>query len=218
MSALQLEAVEPAAVAIADLKIDPDLQCRAKGTQKSIVAEYAVAMKRGDLFPPIVVFRDARGALLVAQGFHRVAAAQLAGLESIAADVRTGSKREALLFAAGSDLSVGLRRTNADKRTAVGLMLAAYPKWSDRKIGDACRVDHKTVGTIRTKAANEIPATTPSEPGDAGEFPTPEPSPADATVERLSKALQRLLAQWPAERRAELTAVWASAVGGETTR
>lgn len=202
MSTLALEAIEPAAVALAALTRDPELACRAAGVKKSTVAEYAEAMRAGAAFPPVVVFVDQKGAHWLADGFHRCAAAELAGLAEIFADIREGSRKDALLHAASANSSHGLRRTNADKRRAVLLVLGSFPKWSDRKIGEACGVDHKTVAAARLSAL-----TSPKR----GEIPQGSAEPvapeADATVGRLSKALRKLLAAWPKERQAELIAL-----------
>ncbi len=131
--------------------------------------------------------------------------AALAGLAEVAADLREGSRKDALLYAASANASHGLRRTNADKRRAVLLVLGACSKWSDRRIAEVCGVGNKFVGDVRRQVCSEH---TPK-PSDAeGESATaPEGSEAldlDATVARLTRALQRLLTQWPAERRDEL--------------
>jgi hypothetical protein len=147
---------------IAELRREPELQCRARGINKRTVTDYAEAMKGGATFPPVTVFRDTKGVHWLADGFHRVAAAELAGLAEVAADVREGDRKAALLHAASANSEHGLRRTLADKRAAVQRLLAAYPKWSDRKIGEAAKVDHKTVGAARKAMA----------PAEGGEFPT----------------------------------------------
>jgi hypothetical protein len=49
--------------------------------------------------PPVVVFETTEG-LLLADGYHRVAAARLRGDETIAAELRKGSRRDALRYAA----------------------------------------------------------------------------------------------------------------------
>lgn len=109
------------------------------------------------------------------------------------------SRRDALLYAAGANGAHGLRRTNADKRRAVLLVLAACPKWSDRKIGEICGVDHKTVAAAR-EVGGEIPqGDDPS--SAAGASPSAD---VDRLVAKLSKALTRVLKEWPAERRADL--------------
>ena len=49
--------------------------------------------------PPVLVFETAQGPLLV-DGYHRVAAARRLELETIEAEVRRGTRREALCHAA----------------------------------------------------------------------------------------------------------------------
>lgn len=144
---------------IADIRRESELQCRARGINKGTVDEYAELYKIGTVLPPIVVFKDAKGVHWLADGFHRVAAAELTGVAEIAVDVREGDRRAALLYAAGANASHGLRRTNADKRRAVLAVLAAFPKMTDRKIGEACGVDNKTVAAARRslKPREEIP-------------------------------------------------------------
>jgi hypothetical protein len=52
-----------------------------------------------DALPPIVVFDTAEG-LLIADGYHRVAAARRRGLKTVEAEVRRGSRHDALRYAA----------------------------------------------------------------------------------------------------------------------
>jgi hypothetical protein len=48
--------------------------------------------------PPVVAFRTEQG-LILADGYHRVAAAQARGLDSIEAEIRHGSAHDALRYA-----------------------------------------------------------------------------------------------------------------------
>ena len=52
------------------------------------------------ILPPVVVFDTPEG-LLLADGYHRVAAARRLGLETVEAQVRKGSRHDALRYAAG---------------------------------------------------------------------------------------------------------------------
>lgn len=49
--------------------------------------------------PPVVVFESTEG-LLLADGYHRVAAARLRGEETVVAELRRGSRHDALRYAA----------------------------------------------------------------------------------------------------------------------
>jgi hypothetical protein len=52
-----------------------------------------------DTLPPVVAFDTEEGLLLV-DGYHRVAAARQRGLEMVEAEVRRGSRHDALMYAA----------------------------------------------------------------------------------------------------------------------
>src|SRR5215212_9243734 len=52
-----------------------------------------------DAMPPVVVFDTGEG-LLLADGYHRVAAARRCGLETVEAEVRPDSRQDALRYAA----------------------------------------------------------------------------------------------------------------------
>ena len=53
-----------------------------------------------DELPPITVFRLEDQTLLLVDGYHRVAAAQEAGRATVDADIRAGTRAEAVQFAA----------------------------------------------------------------------------------------------------------------------
>src|SRR4051812_8840083 len=79
------------------IRLDAGLRTRAH-IDDCTVAEYSEAMLRGDRFPPVVVFRH-EGDTILADGWHRVAAARRARLEHIVAEVRSGGRKDALRFA-----------------------------------------------------------------------------------------------------------------------
>lgn len=139
------------------LSADPSTQLRLQ-LDPRVVAEYAAALQRGDGFPPIIVFQ-AGDTHLVADGHHRVAAARLAGLVEFPADVRAGTRRDAVLCAAGANAQHGLRRTNADKRRAVETLLRdpEWAAWSDRELARRCAVDHGLVRRVRAELCGAIP-------------------------------------------------------------
>jgi ParB-like nuclease domain len=141
---------------------DSDSQARVK-IHAGVVKEYAKAMTErlpegGVRFPPIVLFTDNQNYWL-ADGFHRVLAARQAGLTQFAAEIRAGARRDALLYSIFANSAHGLPRTNADKRKAVGLLLAdpEWSQWSDREIGRRCQVDNKLVARLRHRACEPKP-------------------------------------------------------------
>ena len=140
-----------------DITLDPRLQPRA-ALDAETVEDYAARYAEGADMPAVTLFRDG-DTFWLADGFTRVAAAGKAGRETIAADVRTGSYRDALLFAAAANAAHGLRRTNADKRRAVSMLLAdaECAEWSNEQIARHCMVDPKTVADVRKSTSPEFP-------------------------------------------------------------
>jgi hypothetical protein len=142
------------------ITVDPGLQTRASMNPET-VAEYAEALTAGIRLPPVVVYRDDDGALLLADGFHRVAAAERAGLSEIDAVTHEGGRRAALLHAVGANARHGLRRTNADKRRCVELLLRdrEWREWSDVLVAQQCGVSDKTVAAVRGAlvSTSEVP-------------------------------------------------------------
>ena len=131
--------------------LDPGVQSRVE-VDELTVAEYAEAYNEGVAMPPIVVFGSG-GKYCVADGFHRVLAAQQAGKLQILAEVHVGGVRDATLHSAAANAAHGKRRTNADKRRAAEMLVAdpEWSRWSDREIARQCRVSHTLVSVVRTE-------------------------------------------------------------------
>lgn len=125
------------------------------GTYQATVDEYAEAMRAGAEFPPVEVFLDGENYWL-ADGFHRVAAAREAGYEAIAANVHLGTRRDAVLYSVGANATHGLRRSNADKRRAVEMLLKdeEWRQWSDREIARRVGVSATFVGSVRATVSD----------------------------------------------------------------
>lgn len=140
------------------IKTDGGTQMRA-ALDPDTVQEYLDAMQPigwGD-FPAVIVYYDGKDHWL-ADGFHRVEAYRLAAANldqpaSVPADVRSGTRRDAILHAAGANASHGLRRTNADKRRAVETLLRDddWRHWSNREIARRCAVAESSVRNIRSE-------------------------------------------------------------------
>ena len=139
-------------VSLDAISIDGGTQMRAE-LDESVVAEYAQTIGDGGDFPAVVVFFDGSKCWL-GDGFHRFHAYRKARAVEIPADVREGTKRDAILHAVGANASHGLRRTNADKRKAVETLLAdkEWAGWSDREISRRAGVSDRFVNGLRQEA------------------------------------------------------------------
>jgi hypothetical protein len=107
-------------------------------------------------FPPIAVFFDGEKHWL-ADGFHHSHATVAAGLSTTLADVRPGTRRDALLHSLAANADHGHRRTSDDKRRAVDIVLAdpEWARWSDSEIARRCAVAPNTVGNRRRELSSQ---------------------------------------------------------------
>ena len=134
-------------VAVADIRLDPDLQPRVIMTAAAI-DDYTEAMEAGAEFPACLVVDDGT-AIWCVDGFHRIKAAMALNRPNIECDVIYGTREEAMWWAAGANQRHGVRRTNADKRRAVALALNAAPDASLREIAEHCGVSHQNVANFK---------------------------------------------------------------------
>jgi hypothetical protein len=139
----------PESLAIALIRTDGGTQPRARINQLT-VAEYAEDMRSGDHFPPVLVFWDG-GDYWLADGFHRLLAAQSLELPAIAVDIRRGTRRDAILYSVGANAHHGLRRSNVDKRRAVLMLLQdrEWSRYSNNRIAKLCFVSADLVNRLR---------------------------------------------------------------------
>lgn len=161
MAIAQKEGVE--LLNFAQIRADGATQMRA-GLNAETVNEYAdifyTTMTDWWPFPPLTVFDDGETYWL-ADGFHRFEAFQRhhhiknnhEAVRPVPVLVHKGTRRDAILYAAGANADHGLRRTNADKRKAVEVVLKdeEWRQWSDTEIARRCKVDPKTVASVRQK-------------------------------------------------------------------
>jgi len=140
---------------IKTIRIDGGTQSRVS-IDNELVQEYAQSIDDGAEFPPVVVFNDGVDNWL-ADGFHRFHAHGMASRTSILADVRAGSKDDALWYSVSDECNGahGQRLSNADKRKKV-LTALEHPKssnLSDNAIAKHVGVSHTFVQTMRSSLA-----------------------------------------------------------------
>ncbi|MBS1853919.1 MAG: ParB N-terminal domain-containing protein [Acidobacteria bacterium] len=195
-------------VPISGIRRDGGTQPRA-AINREAVSDYMASMAAGAEFPPVVVFYDGTDYWL-ADGFHRIQAAENAGHGVIACEVYQGTKQDALWYSFGANKANGLRRTNRDKQRAVRAALTHTNAGtlSDHQLAAHVGVDVKTVGNWRTKLTMEIPQSPKRKGRDGrtiditriGKAPPPEqaqtameakaasPDPAAARTRRTARA------------------------------
>ncbi len=132
-------------IALDKIRLDGGTQPRAK-LDDILISEYTEAMQNGAIFPPVAIFYDSQDYWL-ADGFHRLNAAQKAGLREIAAEVYSGTQLDAQWHSYSVNQSHGLRRSNEDKQRAVrAALLHTYgARCSDSEIARHCAVSVSTV-------------------------------------------------------------------------
>ncbi len=140
------------------ITFDAGTQIRA-AIDPQVVTDYAAAMTAGQVFPPIVLFHDGNQHYL-ADGFHRFMAAQRNQFREIYADVRPGTKQDALWFALGANRTNGKRLSETDKTHAVAMALSIWPEKMQREIADQIGCSESLV----SKTAKDIAKNTSVEP------------------------------------------------------
>ena len=141
------------------IKVDGDLQVRDK-INEAAVREYADVIRGGGKMPPVTVFFDGKSYHL-ADGWHRFFAHKQAAFPEIEAEIHDGTRRDAILFALSANDKHGLRRTNADKRRSVLVLLEDFEwsEWNNTKIAEVCGVSATFVDKIRKEMNTPTPTT-----------------------------------------------------------
>ena len=172
----------------------------------ALINDYAEAMERGDVFPPIEAVFDGEHYWLT-DGFHRFTAAEYIGAETITAIVNDGTRRDAEWQCLAANATHGKRRTRADKRRAIerALMDEEWRKKSNSEIARHLHVSDKTVGTHRARleAASEIPKVTERQGADGkvyntsniGTNPAPKDEQANAPEGPTSQSREDLVSE-----------------------
>lgn len=167
--------------AIETIIIDKRYQSRVKGLDDAHVTDLMEAYERPDseIDPPRVWIIPAVGTVLT-RGFHRVEALSRLGRKRIECEVRNGSVADALTDAAAGNAGHGLKRTNADKRRSVEMVVEAHPDWSNRRVADESGVSHAFVNEIRDveTASTSKPETRTDKKGNQRPSKNPKSAPA----------------------------------------
>lgn len=145
-------------ISIASLILDPDCQVRVR-LDEDTIHEYAETWSQGAKFPAPIAFGPQDGNYYVGDGFHRIKAAEEAGLSEIPVELRPGGKIDAIKHALGANTKHGLRLTTADKKRAILIAAEHFPNLSNNEIAALVGASNPTVATHR-KEAGLLPART----------------------------------------------------------
>jgi len=177
-------------VRLDQIVLDGLTQSRAANDAETI-EDYAEDWREGAAFPPVDLFTQDGEIYWIGDGNHRVHAAVVAGRSNVPAKVHDGNERAALLFSCSVNQNHGLRRSNADKRNTVSLMLELEPKWSNRRIAEHAGVSDPLVSEVRKslEGENRIPETKVREGRDGKRRPVEETTEnADANAQLLNSS------------------------------
>ncbi|GAC1463780.1 MAG: hypothetical protein NVSMB9_01650 [Isosphaeraceae bacterium] len=175
-------AVEIREIALDDLVLDPNLYLRDR-LDDFTVERYADSWQR---LPPVTVY-EVDGKLMLADGYHRHAAAVMLGRNTLAAEVRPGTFIDALDFVSEVNLFHGLPLTRAERRRAVEVKMRLHHDWSDRRMAEELGVSRELVSKTRKNLieGHQIP-NNPGRVGSDGKTYTSAGLPKDPN-ERLPK-------------------------------
>jgi hypothetical protein len=138
---------------------DPRLQVRVSGLNPDTVDEYCDAMREGDEFPPVEIYR-VEETLYVVDGWHRVQAARVLHLGSIKSVIFEGTWDEAVEHARfNANRKNGQRLTRADKQALCETLLnePKYKEMSDRELAKLSGVSHPAIAATRKRLGMKKP-------------------------------------------------------------
>lgn len=141
-------------VSLESLVLDDAVRARAEYDTDTI-DDYASAIDRQEVLPPLVAVEVGQR-LLLADGWHRYYAMKRRGIESATVNVTKGTLGDAIALAASANVAHGRRRTNADKRRCVQILVEseAHGGKPDIAIARLANVDPHTVKAVRLAIRN----------------------------------------------------------------
>lgn len=195
-------------IALSLIAFDAGTQVRA-AIHEPTVAKYAERMTEGDVFPPVDVFHDGN-VYHLADGFHRLMAAQRIKLLDIPATVHPGTKVDALWFALGANRTNAHPMTDADKKHAIVLALQTWPERSARELSKQIGCNQDYVSDVRRQVTDTLHLPDRVTGKDGKSYPAsrkkapaaPPPAPADlepfkarSNVERRHERIKEMAAE-----------------------
>jgi len=131
-------------IKLTDLIIDPTIQIR-RSNHEATIRRYEEAFEN---LPPVVVYDTSEGRLL-ADGFHRAAAAERLGKREIEVELRKGTRDDAAEFAVIANTKNADPLTPEERDDGVRRLRQLHgDAWSQRDIARAMSVSQRTVERV----------------------------------------------------------------------
>jgi hypothetical protein len=140
-------------IGIRNLEFIEEVQPRA-GLDRGWVNDLSRFRLEGSEFPPIRVYQTPDGRLIPGEGHHRSMAMASAGEDQILCNVVDGTMEDAIIFAAGSNRSNGVKPMGPKDITKAVEMLLSLDAWwgrSDNSIANHVGTNRGKVKTIRSR-------------------------------------------------------------------
>ena len=158
-------------LAITLIEVDPRNSPR-DGIDDARVEEFRSIL---DQLPPVLVYCTKPGRYTLAAGFHRLAAHQAEARDTIRAEVRIGTLRDARLAGMLSDLKAAKMLTVEERHRAIEAVAEIRADDSARVIADLCGCSEATVRRIRSGASFDAPEKVTG--ADGKSYPARKPPP-----------------------------------------
>src|SRR3990170_5015758 len=118
-------------IALAEITLDPAVNIREQLDEETI----QWYMEVFDQLPPVIVYRW-NGQTLLADGFHRYAAAERLGKREIAVEIMEGSQDDAWVFAATANFRHGRNLSTLERDRAIERVRTLRPDWTQERIAE----------------------------------------------------------------------------------
>ncbi len=131
-------------LALRDIVVDSSVDIRERLDEPTI----STYMEVFDRLPPITVFETPEG-MILADGFHRVSAATRLGHQEVEADVKKGTRQDALEFAASANATGGLRLTSEERRLGIRRLVGLHPEWGNSEVSSRMACNDELVRQVK---------------------------------------------------------------------
>ncbi len=131
----------PEMLALSTITLDPAVNIRDQLDEDTI----QWYMEIFDQLPPVIAYHW-NGQTLLADGFHRYAAAERLGKREIATELREGTQEDAWVYAATANFRHGRNLNLLERDRAIERVRTLRPDWTQEHIAEEFGVNESTVG------------------------------------------------------------------------